>query len=140
MLGRRTIAMALVGVVVSAAALVLAFWNVHVDGGGVHLAPRVHARELEAALAGVRGGWLMLVALMVVFYRRRAALTARAARVRPWLAHAVGGFAEGLSALGDGRRLTVAALASLSIPIALAATYGSALYAFGLGALPSGTT
>ena len=83
---------------------------------------------------------LVLVALLIVFYRRRAALSARASRVRPWLGTLLHELADGLSALADWRRLTVAVLASLAIPITLALQYGSSLYAFGLGNLPSGTT
>jgi uncharacterized membrane protein YbhN (UPF0104 family) len=81
-----------------------------------------------------------LVVLLVVFYRRREAAIEWGHRQRPWLGHLVDGFAEGLSALGSPRRLAEAALSTLCIPIALAATYGSALYAFGLGGLPAGTT
>lgn len=80
-----------------------------------------------------------LVALLVVFYRRRAAVAEWAHRQRPWLGTLVEGFAEGLSALGSRRRLAEASLSTLAIPVALAATYGAALHAFGLGGLPAGT-
>ena len=59
---------------------------------------------------------------------------------RRWLGQLVDGFTEGLSALGSRHRLVEASLSTLGIPIALVASYGSALYAFGLGALPTGTT
>ena len=81
-----------------------------------------------------------LVALIIVFYRKREAATEWGHRQRPWLGHLVDGLAEGLSALGSRRRLAEAALSTLCIPIALAATYGSALYAFGLEGLPAGAT
>jgi glycosyltransferase 2 family protein len=81
-----------------------------------------------------------LVGLVVVFYRRRQIAAAWATRTRPWLGHLVGGFAEGLSALGSRRRLFEASVSTILIPVALAATYGSALYACGLGDLPAGTT
>jgi uncharacterized membrane protein YbhN (UPF0104 family) len=71
--------------------------------------------------------------------RRQAWLVERAHRVRPWLAHAVGGFVDGLSALGDRRRLGWAGLATLAIPPTLALTYGAALLAFGMGGLPVGS-
>lgn len=87
-----------------------------------------------SAIAGV------LVALLVVFYRRRAAAAAWAHRRRRWLGQLVEGLADGLSALGSRRRLLEASLSTLAIPLALAATYGSALYAFDLGDLPAGTT
>ncbi|MGZ3407097.1 MAG: lysylphosphatidylglycerol synthase transmembrane domain-containing protein, partial [Polyangia bacterium] len=87
-----------------------------------------------AAVAGA------LVAILVVFYRRRAQAAAWAHRQRPWLGLLVGGFADGLSALGSRRRLVEASLSTIGIPIALAATYGCALHAFGLGGLPAGTT
>ncbi|MDB4971221.1 MAG: Lysylphosphatidylglycerol synthetase/glycosyltransferase AglD [Myxococcales bacterium] len=80
-----------------------------------------------------------LVVLLVVFYRRREAAVEWGHRQRPWLGHLVDGFAEGLSALGSRRRLAAAALSTLGIPIMLAATYGSALHAFGLATLPTGT-
>jgi glycosyltransferase 2 family protein len=257
----RTILVAVLGLLVSAAAFVGAFWQVHFSGGFV-LTPRVHLDELGAALAGVHGGWLLvfaalnvttlglralqlqalvrrrdgsaprlhgcyqavavammaqnvlparlgeaarvvalaraedvrptaatgavvfgrvldlaavlaitclpfvilpgrlpvvgartmhvvavvgslvaalLVALLVVVYRRREWLVARAERVRPWLARGVAGFVEGLSALGDRRRLLEATLATLAIPVTLAFTYGAALLAFGLGDLPAGS-
>ena len=82
----------------------------------------------------------LMIALLVVFYRRRAQAAAWAHGHRQWLGHLVGGFADGLSALGSRRRLVEASLSTLAIPLALAATYGCALYAFGLGGLPEGTT
>ena len=82
----------------------------------------------------------VLIALLVVFYRRRAQAAAWGHRQRPWLGHLVEGLADGLSALGSRTRLVEASLSTLGIPLALAATYGSALYAFGLGGLPAGTT
>jgi glycosyltransferase 2 family protein len=81
-----------------------------------------------------------MVALLVVFYRRREATTAWAHSHRQWFGHLVEGFADGLSALGSRRRLIEASVSTLAIPITLAATYGTALYAFGLGGLPTGTT
>jgi uncharacterized membrane protein YbhN (UPF0104 family) len=81
-----------------------------------------------------------LVALLVLFYQRRAAVAEWAHGQRPWLGHLVEGFADGLSALGSRHRLVEASLSTLAIPIALAATYGCALHAFGLGGLPTGTT
>ncbi|MCU1278657.1 MAG: hypothetical protein JWM53_2203 [bacterium] len=256
----RTVAISAVGLAVSAAGFVFAFWHVHLRGG-VHLEPRVHLGQLRAALGGVQPLWLLafaalnvttlllrafqtqslvrrkdgseprwyaawqsvtvgmmmqnilparlseaarvvalvraddvrastvtgalvlgrildlvallivtcvpsialglaaantramhifaaagstvaglLVALLVVFYRKRERVAAWAHGHREWLGHLVGGFAEGLSALGSRRRLIEASLSTLGIPIALAATYGSALYAFGLGGLPAGTT
>ncbi|HEX9102082.1 MAG TPA: lysylphosphatidylglycerol synthase transmembrane domain-containing protein [Polyangia bacterium] len=81
-----------------------------------------------------------MVALLVVFYRRREQAAAWAHGHHRWLGHFVGGFADGLSALGSRHRLVEASLSTLGIPLALAATYGAALYAFGLGGLPAGTT
>src|SRR4051794_13869468 len=46
-----------VGIAVSAVALVLAFARVELDGG-LHLVARVHAADLKAALASARLGWL----------------------------------------------------------------------------------
>ena len=91
------------------------------------------------AIVGSAGA-ATLIALLVVFYRRRAQVAAWAHSRRPWLGTLVGGFADGLSALGSRRRLIEASLSTLAIPIAVAATYGCALYAFGLGGLPAGTT
>ena len=82
----------------------------------------------------------LMVALLVVFYRKRAETAAWAHSHREWLGHLVGGFADGLSALGSRRRLVEASLSTLAIPVTLAATYGAALHAFGLGGLPTGTT
>jgi uncharacterized membrane protein YbhN (UPF0104 family) len=82
----------------------------------------------------------VMVALLVVFYRRREAAAAWGHSHHQWLGHLVGGFAEGLSALGSRTRLVEASLSTLAIPAALAATYGAGLYAFGLGGLPAGTT
>jgi glycosyltransferase 2 family protein len=256
----RTVAISVLGLVVSAAGFLFAFWHVHVRGG-VQIEPRVHLSQLRAALASARPVWLLafaalnvstlvlrsfqtqslvrrkdgaeprwraawqsvtvgmmmqnilparlseaarvvalvraddvrastvtgalvlgrildlvallvvtcvpsialglaaadtramhvfaavgsavaavLIALLVVFYRRRAQAAAWAHRQRPWLGHVVEGLADGLSALGSRRRLVEASLSTLGIPVALAATYGSALYAFGLGGLPAGTT
>ena len=104
------------------------------------LAAGEHAARCTCSPRSARGWRLLLVALLVVFYRRREAAAAWAHRQRQWLGHLVGGFADGLSALGSGRRLVEASLSTLAIPVALAATYGSALYAFGLGGLPAGTT
>jgi glycosyltransferase 2 family protein len=101
--------------------------------------PATRARSLhlvaELGLVAV----VLLGALLVVFYFKRVTLTAWAARVWPRLAPIVEGFAEGLSALADRRRLAVAVLASLACPLALAASYGCALAAFGLGGLPAGS-
>lgn len=102
--------------------------------------PAASSRGLRLAAAVGTAAALVVVALLLLFYRRRQALARQAASVRPWLGRAVAGIAEGLSALGDARRLVVAAAASLAIPLLLAACYGSALYAFGLGSLPAGTT
>ena len=256
----RTLAISALGLLVSAAGFLFAFWHVHVRGG-VRIEPRVHLGELRAALAGVRPPWLLafaalnvttlvlrsfqtqslvrrrdgaeprwraawqsvtvgmmmqnilparlseaarvvalvraddvrastvtgalilgrildlvallavtcvpsialglaaantramhvfaavgaaisavLIALLIVFYRRRAAAAAWGHRQRPWLGHLVEGLADGLSALGSRARLVEASLSTLGIPLALAATYGSALYAFDLGGLPAGTT
>lgn len=82
----------------------------------------------------------ILIALLVWFHRRRADAVAWGHRHRPWLGHLVDGLAEGVSALGSRRRLLEAGLSTLLIPLALAATYGAALFAFGLGGLPTGTT
>ena len=87
-----------------------------------------------AALAG------LMVVLLVIFYRRREQAAAWGHSHHQWLGHFVAGFADGLSALGSRRRLVEASLSTLGIPLALAATYGAALYAFGLGGLPAGTT
>jgi uncharacterized protein (TIRG00374 family) len=102
--------------------------------------PVANAQAMRAIVIAGAIVAALLVALLIVFYRRRAWLVERAHRVRPWLAHAVGGFAEGLSAIGDRRRLALAALSSLAIPLTLALTYGSALRAFSLECLPAGTT
>jgi uncharacterized protein (TIRG00374 family) len=101
------------------------------------------AADTRAMHVGAAVGSLVaatLVALLVVFYRRRAQAAAWAAGRRKWLGQLVGGFADGLSALGSRRRLVEASLSTIGIPLALAATYGSALHAFGLGGLPAGTT
>jgi hypothetical protein len=82
----------------------------------------------------------LMIALLVGFYRKRAATEAWAHSHRKWLGHLVEGFADGLSALGSRRRLVEASLSTLAIPATLAATYGAALYAFGLDGLPTGTT
>jgi len=82
----------------------------------------------------------LMVTLLVVFYRKRAAAAAWGHSRRQWLGHLVEGLADGLSALGSRRRLVEASLSTLAIPLTLAATYGSALYAFNLGGLPTGTT
>jgi uncharacterized protein (TIRG00374 family) len=100
-------------------------------------AANTRAMHTFAAVGAVAAA--LLVALLIWFYRRRVPLVLWAERRRAWLGQLVGGFAEGLSALGSRRRLLVASLSTLGIPIALAATYGSALYAFGLGGLPTGT-
>ncbi len=101
-------------------------------------AAETRAMHVGAAVGSVVAA--LLVALLVVFYRRRAAVAAWAHRQRPWLGHLVEGLADGLSALGSRHRLIEAALSTLAIPLALAATYGAALYAFGLESLPTGTT
>ncbi len=82
----------------------------------------------------------VMIALVAVFYRRREQAAAWGHSHHQWLGHVVSGFAEGLSALGSRRRLVEASLSTVAIPLALAATYGAALYAFGLGTLPAGTT
>ena len=97
-------------------------------------------RAMRVFTAVGSGLAIALIAILALFYRRREAAAAWAHRQRPWLGHLVGGFADGLSALGSHRRLVEASLSTLAIPLALAATYGSALYAFGLGGLPAGTT
>lgn len=97
------------------------------------------ARAIRVGAAVGAGVALGLVAALAAFYRRRAQVAARAARLRPWLGRLAEGLAAGLSALGSRRRLAAAALTSLAVPLVVAATYGSALYAFGLGGLPAGT-
>lgn len=101
-------------------------------------AARTRAMHIGAAVGS--GVALGLVVALVAFYRRRDAVVAWAARLRPWLGKLVAGLAEGLSALGNRRRLVVASLSSAAIPVTLAATYGSALHAFALANLPAGTT
>jgi uncharacterized protein (TIRG00374 family) len=101
--------------------------------------PAAHARSLRLLATAGLAVAALLVLLLIVFYRRRATLTARAERLWPRLAPVVEGFAEGLSALADPRRLATATLASLVIPLALALSYGCALGAFGLDGLPAGT-
>jgi uncharacterized membrane protein YbhN (UPF0104 family) len=81
-----------------------------------------------------------MVALLVIFYRRREAAAAWGHARHRWLGTVVGGFAEGLSALGSRTRLAEASVSTLAIPMTLAATYGSALFAFDLGGLPTGTS
>jgi uncharacterized membrane protein YbhN (UPF0104 family) len=94
-------------------------------------------RTFAAVGSGVAA---VLVALLIWFYRRRAQAVAWGHRHRPWLGHLVDGLADGLSALGSRKRLGEAAASTILIPLALAATYGAALRAFGLGGLPTGTT
>ncbi|HXU70075.1 MAG TPA: lysylphosphatidylglycerol synthase transmembrane domain-containing protein [Polyangia bacterium] len=101
-------------------------------------AANTRAMHIFAAVGSIVAA--AMVALLVVFYRRRAATAAWAHARGKWLGHLVEGFADGLSALGSPARLVEASLSTLAIPIALAATYGSALFAFGLGGLPTGTT
>jgi glycosyltransferase 2 family protein len=101
------------------------------------------AASTRGLLVGAEIGTAVAVALVVavvVFYRRRADVAERAARVRPWLGRVAGEFAEGMSALADRKRLAVSIVSALAIPITLALQYGSAMYAFGLGDLPAGTT
>ena len=100
-------------------------------------AANTRAMHVFAAAGSAVAG--ALVALLVVFYRKRERVAAWAHGHREWLGQLVGGFADGLSALGSRQRLIEASLSTIGIPIALAATYGSALYAFGLGGLPAGT-
>ena len=82
----------------------------------------------------------LMVTLLAILYRKRAAVAAWGHSHRKWLGQLVEGLADGLSALGSRRRLVEASWSTLAIPVALAATYGSALYAFDLGGLPTGTT
>ena len=96
------------------------------------------AMRLGAAIGSAVA--LLLIAALLALYRTRRALVDRAARMRPRLGQLVEGLVEGLSALGSPRRLAEAAISTLGIPLALAATYGCALHAFGLGGLPTGTT
>lgn len=102
--------------------------------------PAASTRGLRVGAEVGSAAAALLIALLIVLYRRRAALAARAGRFRPWLGHLLREFADGLSAIADRRRLAVVTLTSLLIPITLALQYGSAMLAFGLGAMPSGTT
>jgi uncharacterized membrane protein YbhN (UPF0104 family) len=99
-----------------------------------------NTRAMHVGAAVGAGVAALLVGLLVWFYRRRVAVVLWAERQREWLGQLAAGFAEGLSALGSRRRLAEAALSTVIIPLALAATYGCALYAFNLGGLPTGTT
>ncbi len=101
--------------------------------------PAAHARWLrEAALLALVVA-LLAIALLALLYGRRERLAARTARRWPRLAPVISGFAEGLSALADRRRLATATLVSLAIPLTLASSYACALAAFGLEGLPAGT-
>jgi uncharacterized protein (TIRG00374 family) len=101
-------------------------------------AASTHGLRVGAIIGTVAAA--LLIALLLLLYRRRAALAERAARVRPWLGRLLAEFADGLSAIGDRRRLAAVTVTSLCIPITLALQYGAAMFAFGLGGMPSGTT
>ena len=95
----------------------------------------LRAVALSGSLIGVA-----LTLACALAWRRRDALAQLGARIGPRTARALGGFGEGLSALGSARRLAAASLASLAAPLVIAACYGSALRAFGLGDLPAGSS
>jgi hypothetical protein len=101
--------------------------------------PAAHAHRLQdlATIALVLA--LLAIAALTLLYRRRERLTARATQRWPRFGPIARGFFDGLSALADRRRLTMAALVSLATPLTLAASYACALHAFGLGGLPAGT-
>jgi uncharacterized membrane protein YbhN (UPF0104 family) len=101
-------------------------------------AANTRAMHIFAAVGSIVSA--LMVTLLVVFYRKRAAAAAWGHSHHQWLGHAVEGLADGLSALGSRRRLIEASWSTVAIPIALAATYGCAFYAFDLGGLPTGTT
>src|SRR2546430_1956179 len=132
----RTIAMGALGIGVSGVGLLFAFWRVHLDGG-FHVEPRVHIGEVKAAMTQVRPLWLLLftglnvTTLVLRSFQTQALVRRRDGTAPRWSAC--------WQAVTRGR-LAEAALSTLCIPIALAGTYGSALYAFGLEGLPAGTT
>ena len=101
--------------------------------------PAAHARWLREAALFALVLAALAIALLALLYRRRERLAARTAQRWPRLAPVIAGFAEGLSALADRRRLATATLVSLAIPLTLAASYACALTAFGLDDLPAGT-
>lgn len=98
-------------------------------------APLLHVLALAGSALTLLAMWSLWLA-----WRRRRPLAAWAARRRPWLGRLIEGLLAGLSALEDRRRLTWALLSSLALPLVLAAGYGCALYAFGLGGLPLGSS
>src|SRR5207302_11101429 len=61
----RTVAISALGLMVSAAGFLFAFWHVHVKGG-VSIEPRVHLGQLRAALGGVQPLWLLAFAALNV--------------------------------------------------------------------------
>src|SRR3954463_6980022 len=58
-------AVATLGIGVSAVGLLFAFWRVHLDGG-LRVEPRVHVTDVRAALGQVRLGWLLVFAALNV--------------------------------------------------------------------------
>jgi hypothetical protein len=61
----RTVVMALLGLVVSGAGFLFAFWHVSFHDG-VHVTPRVHLAELKTALANAHVVWLLAFAALNV--------------------------------------------------------------------------
>jgi len=81
-----------------------------------------------------------LVLALWLTYRAREAISRRAHRSGPRLGRLADELTDGLSALGSGARLASASVSSLAAPIVIAGCYGCALYAFGLGGLPAGSS
>jgi uncharacterized membrane protein YbhN (UPF0104 family) len=103
------------------------------------LARGVTTRLRTVAVVGTAVG-VALVVILVVLYRARERLTRAATGLGPRLGTVVGGFLEGLSALGSPRRLWSASAASVAAPLVMAACYASALEAFGMGGLRPGSS
>ena len=83
---------------------------------------------------------LALTLALFALYRFRAAVTRAATQLSARFGRAIGGFLDGLSALGSPRRLLAATLPSLAAPLLVAASYACALHAFALGWLPAGSS
>jgi uncharacterized membrane protein YbhN (UPF0104 family) len=91
-----------------------------------------------ALLGGAVG--CVLLTLLWIAARHPSALIRAAGRIGPRSANVAAGLAAGLSVLRSRRRMAVAALGALSAPLLVAASYGAALYAFRLDALPLGSS
>ena len=95
-----------------------------------------HALRLVLAI----GGGLAIVLAIALLILHREGLVRLARRLRPSLGRVVASFATGIGVLAERGRRRPAIVASLAVPLWMAAAFACSLQAFGLGGLPTGAS